>query len=84
MVTVVTALFTHQQQFKQQLAPGSGSDFQPSTKLMFRRDQQHGQGKTQHNVHNREGSAELGRVVVGTQHSLYPQLMPFEVFESPL
>ena len=37
----------------------------------FTRYQQHGQRKTQHCVHNRKRSAELGRVVVDTQHSLY-------------
>ena len=71
LITVARVLFTNQPQFKQQLAPWSGSDLQPSTKLSFTQDQQHGQGKTQHCVHNKKGSAELGRVVVDTQHSSY-------------
>ena len=69
LIMVARVLFTHQQQFKQQLAPWSGSDLQPSTKLRFTKHQQHGQGKTQYCTHNKKRSAELGRVVVDTQHS---------------
>ena len=71
LITVARVLFTHQQPFKQQLTPRSGADLQPSTRLRFTKDQQHGQRKTQHSVHHKKGSAELGRVVVDTQHSLY-------------
>ena len=35
LIMVARVLFTHQQQFKQQLAPWSGSDLQPSTKLRY-------------------------------------------------
>ena len=41
------------------------------TRLRFTNDQQHGQEKTQHSVHKKERSAELGRVVVNTQHRFY-------------
>ena len=45
--------------------------FRPPTfdPLRFTSYQQDGQGKTQHCVNNKKGSAELGRVVVDTQHS---------------
>ena len=39
-ITVARVLFTHQQQFKQQLARRNGSDLQPSAKLRFTKHQQ--------------------------------------------